>query len=313
MTARSSCVARSLWIWSALLLALGASAVPSFAAAHRDKSSRAATPATSPVAATAVPAAAFHDDAAIDVRVDRVRPRREKNPTLRFLKANREFLRARFDMLRQGPGSHSGGAGSIDPRFLAYQRMILEARSAGDSLAAADESEKRHKLFQSVTELGMLETQLDQMDRLLAQQRSRLGVLQADFAGRQRTTLAIVVTGFPGQEPLSTLGLKFEDGDSLEVQLSPEQCQSLRQGGILEVFHGLVEPREQVFQIVLGAAGRTATTAGWITLDPERDRLTFLRLDLAPAHLSDRAASMTASTWVLDAISAANDGAEKQP
>ena len=314
MTQRPTRAAGSQWIRTVLLLTLGAIAAgPPADAAHRAKSAAAVAPAVPPPAASAVPTPAFLDAAAVDVRVERIRPQREKNPTLRFLKANRDFLRAQFDLLHQRPGSRPGGSQSVDPRFLAYQRLIAEARSAGDSLAAADQSEGRRTLFQSVTELSMLEAQFDQMDRLLAEQRQRLGSLQSDFAGRQRTTLAIVVTGFPAQEPLSSLGLKFEDGDSLTVAISAEQRQSLQLGGVLEIFHGLVEPREQVFQVVLAGRGQEATPAGWITLDPERDRLTCLRLNLSPVHTFEGAAGMTASTWVLNAISDASDGAEKQP
>jgi hypothetical protein len=307
---------RALPLYSTiLLLALGlaADAYAGKAAQHAKNvlPIRVVTPA--PVATTSIPLPAVKDDDAAPVRVERIRPKREKYATLRFFKANRDFLRARFDLLRQHPGSRPGDAAAVDPRFLAYQQLVAEARAGGDSLTAADQSEKRRKLFQSVTELGMLESQLDQMDRLLADQRNRLGVLQADFAARQRTTLAIVMTGYPGQDAITSVGLKFEDGDSLQIPLSPVQCQSLRQGGMLEVFHGLVEPREQLFQVVLGTEGRAATAAGWITLEPQRDHLTFLRLNLAPVRVAEGAASMTASTWVLDALSDAGSGTEKRP
>ena len=253
------------------------------------------------------------DATVTEVRVERAVPGREKHPTLRFFKANRDFLRARFDQLRAHPAGHGGDAEAVDPRFLAYRKLIAEASTAGDSLTAADENEKRRQLFESVTELGMLESQLDQMDRLLAEQRRRLAILQADFAGRQRTTLAVVVSGLPAGEAVSSIGLKFEGGDSLTIPLSAEQRQSLLKGGILEVFHGLVEPREQVFQVVLGGDDHAAASSGWLTLDPARDRLTYLRLDLSPVHAAEGASSLVASTWVLDANSGSSDGTEKQP
>jgi hypothetical protein len=239
-------------------------------------------------------------DVATDVRVERVRPKREKHPTLRFLKENRDFIRARFDLLREKPDDHSGSAAAIDPRFLSYQHMLREILSARDSLAVAEDLRQRRDLFQSVTALGELEKELDLMENLLAAQRGRLGVMQADFTGRQQTALAIVVSGYPGDGALATLTITLDDGAPISIALSDEQRESLRRGGMLELFHGLVEPREQVLSIAIGGEGWPADDAGFVTLDPARDRLTFLRMDLTPAHAAQGAASMRASTWLQD-------------
>jgi hypothetical protein len=250
--------------------------------------------------ARAAPAVAAASDVATDVRVERVRPKREKHPTLRFLKENRDFIRARFDLLREKPDDHSGSAAAIDPRFLSYQHMLREILSARDSLAVAEDLRQRRDLFQSVTALGELEKELDLMENLLAAQRGRLGVMQADFTGRQQTALAIVVSGYPGDGALATLTITLDDGAPISIALSDEQRESLRRGGMLELFHGLVEPREQVLSIAIGGEGWPADDAGFVTLDPARDRLTFLRMDLTPAHAAQGAASMRASTWLQD-------------
>jgi hypothetical protein len=270
-------------------------------------------PVAAPAAAAPAPDLAAPAGAVTEVKVERIRPRREKHPTLRFLKENRDFIRARYDLLKEKPIHRQGAADAIDPRFLAYQRMLSEILAANDSLAAAEEARARRELFTSVTELGRLEEQLDLMERLLAEQRTRLGVLQADFTGRQQTALAIVVSGYPHDAAVSALTLRLDGGATIAVPLSPEQCESLRHGGMLQVFHGLVEPREQVVEVALGGDGWPAQDAGFVTLDPERDRLTLLRLDLSPAQPARGASSMLASTWLHDAGLHASDGPPSQP
>src|SRR5262249_56780301 len=76
-------------------------------------SDAAASPAAEPPAITSV-------------RVELERPSKEKLPTLRFLKANRDFIRSRFDRLRQESREEHAGAASLDPRFLEYRRMLGE-------------------------------------------------------------------------------------------------------------------------------------------------------------------------------------------
>jgi hypothetical protein len=249
------------------------------------------------------PARPASDGAAepVPVRVERVRPRPEKRPTLRFLKANRDFLSARFERLRERPVPSGGDAAGIDPRFLAYQRLLAEARASADSLAAAEREREGHALFASVTELGGLESELDLMDRLLAAQRARLDTLQSDFAGRQRTALFVVVSGWPAGGAVERLTVRLEDSTTVSVPLDADEQTALRQGGWLEVFHGLVEPRPQVLELAVGGAGWPAGDAGWVSLEPARDRLTFLRLDLSEAEPAAGASTVAATTWLHDA------------
>lgn len=238
------------------------------------------------------------DDAPASVRVERVRPSRPKLPTLRFLKTNRDFLRSRLDLLREKPLEDHSGARDMDPRFLAYRDMVASARTAGDSVAIAADADQRRQLFASVTELGTLENQLDQLGRLLADQRMRLTVLQEDFTGHQRSALAIVLSGAPAGEAPAGLAILRDDGTSVSVQLSDEERASLAQGGVLEISHALVEPREQVFEIAFEGGAWSAAPHGYVTLAPERDRLTFLRLDLTSASAASGAAGLAASTWI---------------
>jgi len=232
------------------------------------------------------------------VEVERIRPRKEKTPTLSFLKDNIDFIRSRFDLLRQKPGDKVGNAGDIDPRFLAYQEMLRDLMAARDSVSVAGDSLERQALLASITELGKLENQLDLMDGLLAAQRARLGVLQDDFTGRQLTSLVVVLSGFPIDASVDRVTVTLEDGDTLSVPISPEHRASLEHGGVVEVFHGFVEPREQVVEVAIAGDRWPAGNAGFVSLDPARDRITFLRLDLSRVRPDGGAASIEATTWL---------------
>lgn len=242
-----------------------------------------------------VRAAGAPDTVPTEVVVRRVKPDRPKLPMLRFLGANRDYLRAELDRLRAANVRVRGEAAAIDPRFLRYGEMVAAARAAGDSAAAADSTRSGRELYASVTELGELESELDQLDRALARQRERLAVLQSDFAGEQRTALAVVLGGWPGDSAPPALTLTLEDGTQEAVSLSPEQLGALRAGGAVQVLHRMIEPREQVLAVALG----DAAAPGWLQLDPARDRLNLLRLDLSRLAGGD-AASLAATTWVLD-------------
>jgi len=243
-----------------------------------------------------------------EVAVEKLRPQREKHPTLVFLKQNRDFIRYRFDQLRLKALQGRGDAGAIDPRYLAYSRMLAGILAAGDSIEVADDARQRQVLLASITELGGLEAQLDLMDRTLAEQRARLGILQEDFTGHQKTALIVVLSGDPGSAALDSFTLTLEDGARVDVAVTAEQHESLRQGGVLQVFHGFVEPREQVVEVAFGGAGWPAGDAGFVTLAPERDRITLLRLDLSRVRPAEGAASIRARTWLHDTRPDSRDG-----
>jgi hypothetical protein len=244
----------------------------------------------------------------VSVTVERVRPRKDKIATLRFLRENRDFIRARYDLLRQKPGGDRGQAGEIDPRFLAYQEMLRDLFAARDSVGVANDSLARQQLLASITQLGRLEDQLDLMDRLLGEQRTRLGVLQDDFTGRQRTALVVVLSGYPAAAGIDRVSIRLEDGDTLTVPLTDEQRAALRKGGVVQVFHGFVEPRQQVVEVSIAGDRWPGGDTGYVTLDPARDRLTLLRLDLSTVRPDGGAPSIQANTWLHDAGLHPGDG-----
>jgi hypothetical protein len=101
----------------------------------------------------------------------------------------------------------------------------------------------------------------------------------------------------------------LEDGTSVATGVTETQRGSLLHGGALEVFRGLVEPREQVIEIALMGEGWSATGHGFVTLEPTRDRLTFLKLDLSQASPKLGIGSLAASTWLLETSPAASQAA----
>ena len=255
----------------------------------------------------ALAASAQAQGAVTEVRVERERPPKEKVETLRFLKDNRDFIRARFDLLKQTLVQRRGAAVAIDPRFLGYQSMVAEIMSARDSVALAEDARRKLDLLRSITDLGQLESQLDLLDRLLDGQRGRLARLQADFTGRQRTALVVVLSGLPEGAAPSKVAITLDDGTTVSDSLSGDQQQALRQGGVVQIFHGFIEPRVQVIQVALTGGGWKPADSGFVTLDPPRDRFSFLRFDLSSASPARGPSSLRATTWPNDTKQAAED------
>jgi hypothetical protein len=133
-------------------------------------------------------------------------------------------------------------------------------------------------------------------------------VLQEDFTGRQMTALVVVLSGYPATSPVSRVSITLEDGDTLTVPLTDEHRAALQKGGVVQVFHGFIEPREQVVEVAIAGERWPAGDPGFVTLDPARDRLTLLRLDLSTVRPEGGAASIQASTWLHDARLHPGDG-----
>lgn len=247
-----------------------------------------------------VPCAHAQDATVTTVRIERERPQKERIPTLRFLKANRDFIRARFDRLRQESRESAAGAGELDPRFLLYRQLLSEVAAGKDSVQVNLDARERAGLFASVSDLAALEHELDLMERMLDAQRARLGVLQKDFAGRQRTELDLVLTGAPLAGRVDSVAIVFEDGTRAAAAIDSTQRAAMLHGATFELFHGLIEPREQVLDLALIGEGWSQTGHGFVTLEPTRDRITFLKLDLSHASPARGIASVVAGTWLLD-------------
>jgi hypothetical protein len=228
-------------------------------------------------------------------------------PTLRFLRDNRDFLRARFDLLREKAVTGHGEAEPVPPRYLDYQRLLGEASASRAATVAAADSTGRLALLESILQLGTLESQLDQIEAHLAAQRGRLGLLQADFTGRQQTSLIVMLSGSPRGVAPTAVELTLEDASPIAIPLTSEQRASLAEGGIVQLYYGYVEPRAQVVSVGLNGDAWPAGSRGYLTLDPTRDRLTCLRLDLGAVGAAEGASAIAASSWRVDPELASGD------
>jgi hypothetical protein len=243
-----------------------------------------------------------------DVRLERVKPAREKPATMRFLKANRAFIRGRYDVVHEHPVDSKGGAVAVDPRFLAYQRLLASVNAGRDTVAADDAAARQREYLARIGELADLESQLDRMERQLVEQRDRLGVVQADFSGHPMTELIVVASGDPGESAPATLSVALESGDTVVTALNDDQRRTLARGGVVELYRGFVEPREQTLELTLTGGGWPAADHGWLNLDPPRDRITLVRFDLATARPATGVAGIRASTWLHDGRLPAGNG-----
>lgn len=247
-----------------------------------------------------------------ELEISRVRPKREKHETLRFLKENRDFIRARIDLLREKPAGSRAEGGGIDPRFLTYADMLAAIHAGRDSALASEDARRRRELYGSVRDLAELEDELDRMERLLTAQRGRLATLERDFTGLQRTEWMVVLSG-RASSPIDAVVITMDDGRSHTAAVTQEQRDLLERGGALEIAHARLEPREQVISVRIIGRGWAADTDAFVTLSPERDRLTLLRLDLTSAVPEEGAASLEATTWTHDPVASLDQGSPGRP
>lgn len=205
-----------------------------------------------------------------------------KAPTLRFLDENRDFFRARLDELRlRLRADWTGDARELDPRWLAWRDMLARIRAAQDTAAVSEEWIRRRELLESVGDLVQLELEMDEMERLLGEQQERLAQLEEDFTGRQRTALVVLLRGVPAGGTPATVILREADGPAQRVALGDGVQGALARGGSAELLHRLVEPRAQRWELSFEGNGWSATEPWEIALDPERDRMTFLEIDVS--------------------------------
>jgi hypothetical protein len=213
------------------------------------------------------------------VRVERAES--ERPETLRFLGENREFFRARLDLLRVTLGPRHGSASEIDPRYLRWQEMLAANETARDSTALGEEWIRRRELMQSVEDLLALEETMDGMESMLDAQAGRLARLEEDFTGAQSTALVVLLTGVPTSPPPTEISLVDPDGEDWIVDLDADTRLALERGGTVELLHRLVEPRPHRLEVRLAGDGWDDAGPFALAVEPTRDRMTFVELDLA--------------------------------
>jgi hypothetical protein len=231
------------------------------------------------------------------IEVKRAESKDTKHETLRFLKDNRVFLRARLDQLRtQVTLTRTERAELLDERYLRLQEMAAAIAAARDTVQSEHMLTPQRDLLNSVTELGELEAELILMEQILADQRTRLLVLEEDFLGQQETALVILLKGLADKDVPESVVIA-QDNNVVRVHLTPEQRLSLEQGGIAQLYHEFVEPREHVFEVSF--TGGDWVTAGTILVPVEatRDRITFLELDLSRIDRKGETLGLLTSVW----------------
>jgi hypothetical protein len=233
---------------------------------------RADAPASSPAPA---------DSVIETLEVKRAEIKAPEHASLRFLKDNRVFLRSQLDRLRtQVTREHTTGAQMLDARYLKLKEMSAAIAAAQDTIGGEQALAAQRSLLARVTELGELEATLDLMDSLLVDQRARMLWLEQDFLGHQETALVIVVRGLPAGDVPTGISIA-ETGEISQTPLSDEQRASLARGGIAQIYHEFVEPRDHALEVRLHGGAWDTVPAPVVTLNAARDRLTFLELDLS--------------------------------
>lgn len=231
------------------------------------------------------------------IEVKRADIKEPKHTNLQFLRDNRVFLRAQLDRLRlQVTRESSDGAQILDERYLHLKEMSAQIAAACDTVRSGRELAERRDLMQSVTELGAMESELSLMETLLADQQHRLLYLEKDFLGHQESALVIIVRGLSGGNAPAAIEVA-EDGEVVRVELTPEQRTSLQQGGIAQIYHEFVEPREHVLSVSFAGDAWAGTGPQSVRVEAARDRLTFLELNLAQLDRNRESLGLLTSVW----------------
>lgn len=213
--------------------------------------------------------------------VERAEVKAPKQPTLRFLEENLDFFRARLDALLLIADHRALNGRDLDPRFLRYREMLAQIRAARDSAAAGEARIAQHALLESVAGIEELEHDMDAMETFLAAQHERLSWLEEDFVGRQQTALIVLLSGVPPVGAPRTVILQDADGATYRVAIEDTARQSLVRGGATQLLHELFEPRDHRLLVSLEGDGWKSAKPVEIAFGPERDRLTFLEIDVS--------------------------------
>jgi hypothetical protein len=216
-----------------------------------------------------------------NVEVEHADPQLPKKSTLRFLRENRDFLRAQLDRLRQTERKQDGDARELSARDLFLRDLLARIEASEDSLLREQALLAQREFLASVSELGELEQQLDELEALLIAQRARLGELEGDYLERQQTALMLILEGAPQGEVPDTWIVREPGDRTWRVSLNEAQKQALREGGAAQLLHEFVEPRTMHLTLVAEGEAFADWPAWQLEVAPARDRLTLVRLDFS--------------------------------
>lgn len=237
------------------------------------------------------------------VAVEQAKPQEAPLPTLQFLRQNRDFLRGRMNAIVQLPTETGSEALPMDERMLRFREMQESMAAARDTLSAVRRNEEQGVFQSGVDELAGLEGQLDLLDSLLTDQEGRIRALEEDFLGHQETELIVVLRGVPPEAMLSGVYFADEAGETMRSPITADDRASLDGGGILEIYHELVEPRETTWELSVVTGDGQISDPVYLRLAPERNRLNFLELDMTGISREGDAEGVRARTWVQRTVS----------
>ena len=236
-------------------------------------------------------------DISTTTEVERAHPREKVHTSLRFLHDNRVFIRAELDRLQMLTIINSEGEAAIlTDRLLRLQELADAIAAARDTVDIEAAATARRGLLASVTELGELEKQLVLMEGLVVDQRNRLQVLEADFLGQQETALVILVRGLPADQRPDGLTIS-EENEHHNVPLTLGQQNSLAKGGVAQVFHRYVEPRDHTYTVAFAGEAWAEALPIEVPVSATRDRITFLELDLTDLTPDVPGSGLQAKVW----------------
>jgi hypothetical protein len=240
--------------------------------------------------------AATGDDA-VEIKVERSKIDTPDLPSLRFLKDNRDFLRSQLDRLKQVEQRREFQAQALSARDLLYRRLAAEIAAGSDSLATARSLAAQRELLRSVSGLGELERELDALEQMLLAQRDRFQLIENDYVGRQETALLVLLNGFPQGEAPDALVLVEAGEAEWRIELSDAQKESLRHGGAARLVYEFVEPRNTILQMSFEGAAFALTPPLQLEIDPMRDRLNMLEIDLSGLLANAKTPDVSSRSW----------------
>lgn len=230
-----------------------------------------------------LPSGAFagEPDASTEPRVDidREKPDDERPRTLRFLRENQGFLRAQLDQLRTKITWTHGDARALSDHQRWLQGLGRDRMAAVDSLDVEQQRLARRTLLERIEQLGAIEEQLDRIETLLLAQDTRLDGIESDYVRRQETAVALLATGLPLADA-QAIRVDTVDGGAHRVALDEATRAALRSGAVAELLHDFFEPRSTTLILSVEADDGSIREVGRVRVDPARDRLTFVQVDL---------------------------------
>ena len=233
---------------------------------------------------------------AAPVKIEREKPEQTKRPSLVFLRENLEFLRTQMDGVYWNPEVAAKDGKGIDPRWLDYLEMGQAFDEGDAALEAEDAALNRGRLLASVGELVGVEERLGELSSLLEEHEARLARLHADYVDDHVTSLVLLARGYPDWN-LDGLRLRWEDGRESVLTLDDSLEQILRSGGVVEIEHEFIEPRAQWLELAIPASTDHPALSVYFQVEPERDRLHFVQLNLESFDLGRPTSEWQAETW----------------